>query len=152
MPTYTIVIKNKSPEKQNYLLFQDPPRQDGRLGKIWSNVWVKTGSTPTPNGAQRLTIIDDMFAICGNSTKSLAQGVSVQESDYAGPVSLNPGTQTAVSMDDGNPSFDPPPYSTLDTQNSFGINMKPYDAKLNRKCNSWHWFELTISLPHISSC
>ncbi len=131
MPTYTIIVKNQSGQNQKYLLFQAPPQKATALGKVWSNVWIQTGGTPSPNGKQTITITSDIFAITGTTPRALADGVVVTESDFAGPVELatgtTGGTAPTVGIVDGNPAFDPKPYDTTSKPNSFGINTKPFN-------------------------
>ena len=141
MPTYTIVIKNHSGSNQNYLLFQAPPLKANPIGQVWSNVLVKTDGTPSPNGKQVITVTEDLFAFAGTTPKSLADGVTVSESDYAGPVTLANGsvggTKPTVSIVNDNPAFGPKPYSTTNKPNSFGITVKPYYVGAYRKCKFW---------------
>ncbi|KAH6709105.1 hypothetical protein BKA61DRAFT_659085 [Leptodontidium sp. MPI-SDFR-AT-0119] len=131
MPTYTIIVENQSGQSQQYLLFQAPPEKATPLGKVWSNVWVQTGGTPSPNGKQNIRITEDIFAIAGTTPKALADGVVVTESDFVGPVTLatgtTPGTAPTIGIVGGNPAFDPAPYGTTNKPNSFGIAIKPFN-------------------------
>ncbi|KAL5371332.1 hypothetical protein DPSP01_014336 [Paraphaeosphaeria sporulosa] len=120
---YSIIIKNKSQDSQRYLIFNDPPKASKNVGKAWSNIWMKTGGTPTPNGTQNLTIEIENFAVCGTTPTPLGHGVSVKESDYAS-VSLTAesiqGTAPVMKIVDDTPAFTQP-YSSVDLANSFGI-------------------------------
>jgi len=131
MPTYTIIVKNKSKANQQYLLFSAPPAKSDKLGQVWSNVWVKTDGTPTPNGSQSIVITQDVFAICGQSKEGLATGVFVRETDYAGPASLTSDTKkgTMYTMDivSKNPAFAQAPYGTTSKANSFAIDVSSFD-------------------------
>ncbi|KAG4441286.1 hypothetical protein IFR05_003214 [Cadophora sp. M221] len=133
MPTYTIIVKNQSGQSQKYLLFQAPPQAAAALGKVWSNVWIQTGGTPSPNGKQNIRITEDIFAIAGTTPQALADGVVVTESDFVGPVVLAsgtvPGTAPTVGIVGGNPAFDPKPYGTTTKANSFGITTKVFDKE-----------------------
>jgi hypothetical protein len=137
MSTYTIIVKNRSTSNQQYLLFSSPPEKNPKLGQVWSNVWVKTGGTPTPNGSQRIVITQDIFAICGSSTQALADGVSITESDFVGPVTLagdnTPGTMPTMEIVNGTPSFGGPPYQTTSKANSFGIFAGSYNPQTYRR-------------------
>ncbi|KAI9681748.1 MAG: hypothetical protein M1829_000493 [Trizodia sp. TS-e1964] len=133
MPTYTILIKNHSNANQQYLLFSAPPNKDTSLGKVWSNVWVKTGGTPTPNGSQKIVITQDVFAIAGTTPSHLSQGVYVTETDWAGPAALTggstKGTSYKVGITNGTPEFSKPPYGTTEKANSFNIDVLGFNPQ-----------------------
>jgi hypothetical protein len=119
-----------------YLFFNSKPQESSTLGVVWSNVWVKTGGTPTPNGQQKFQASMDNFAVCGTSDGPLANGVSVSMSDWT-QVSLanqtTPGTQPVMDIVNGSPAFIKP-FGTESVANSFGIKTDVYDPR--RYCKS----------------
>ena len=128
--TYKIIILNKSNQEQQYLLFNEPPILTPSTKSAFSNVWIQTSGTPSPNGSQELTIKTNTFAMCGTLPAALAADVVVQEADNtavkltAGPD--QPGTVAIMAVVDGGPAFQPPPESTPADQ-SFGITTRAWD-------------------------
>jgi hypothetical protein len=127
--TYIVYIRNKTPYNNQYLFFNSKPTDSTTLGVVWSNVWVKTGGTPTPNGQQKFTVTMDNFAVCGTSEIPLGDGVSVSMSDWT-QVSLanqtTPGTRAVMDVVNENPAF-VKPFGTESLGNSFGIKTGVYD-------------------------
>ena len=133
--TYLVYIKNQSTTNNQYLFFNSKPTDSTTLGVVWSNVWVKTGGTPTPNGQQKFTVTMDNFAVCGTSDVPLGNGVSVSMSDWT-QVSLanqiTPGTQAVMDVVNENPAF-VKPFGTESLGNSFGIKTGVYNPIQYRK-------------------
>ena len=128
MANYTIIVKNQSTLRHEFLLFSSLPKLSENVGDPYTNVWVKSVSVPYPNGHAEFDIHVDDFAVCGTTPTPLANGVLVSTGDYI-PVTLtgaDPGTKGIIKVVGGGPGF-VPPAGTTDVAHSFGISVEPYN-------------------------
>ncbi|KAL8976791.1 MAG: hypothetical protein Q9205_007278 [Flavoplaca limonia] len=109
MADLKIVIKNKSDEVQQFLIFNDVPAFSQNAGKAWTNTF---------------------FAVCGMQKKPLATDLTVQTSDYEA-VKLGTdkikATMVAMKIEDKGAVFDKHATKEFEKNGSFGINTSDYD-------------------------
>lgn len=126
---YIVKVLNKSEQTQNYLFFNEIPKQSSSVGKIYSNVWIRSPGVASPRGSAVFDVKVANFAICGTTPEPVDYGVVVSTSDYA-PVelttNLKPGTEPVMDIVNDGPQF-VEPYGTTDKDNSFAIQTKPFD-------------------------
>ncbi|CAG9938560.1 unnamed protein product [Clonostachys rosea f. rosea IK726] len=126
---YFVNVLNKSEETQNYLFFNQKPDESSSVGKIYTNVWIRSPGVPSPRGKAEFDVKVANFAICGTTPEPVDYGVVVSTSDYAA-VELTtrnkPGTSPLMDIVDDGPQF-VEPYGTTNKDNSFGIQTNPFN-------------------------
>lgn len=139
---YFVKVLNKSEETQNYLFFNQKPEESTSVGKIYTNVWIKSPGVPSPRGQAEFDVKVANFAICGTTPEPVDYGVVVSTSDYAAvelKTNTKPGTSPVMEIVSGGPQF-VEPYGTTNKDNSFGINTKPFnpDQYSKPRCSQRH--------------
>ncbi|KAL8835416.1 MAG: hypothetical protein Q9176_006917 [Flavoplaca citrina] len=125
-----IVIKNKSDEVQQFLIFNDVPAFSQNAGKAWTNVWGCSPGVGAESGNTTFGIHERFFAVCGMQKKPLATDLTVQISDYEA-VKLGTdkikATMVAMKIEDKGAVFDKHATKEFEKNGSFGINTSDYD-------------------------
>lgn len=109
MPTYTIIIKNKSSQSQSLLLFQDLPKPANiPSDQVFTNVYQQASRIPG-NGEARFEVSSDLYALHGSSHRTDDGRVKVEVSDSR-RASLGPNGSkfylTTENSDGQSPRFD----------------------------------------------
>ncbi|EAW15641.1 uncharacterized protein NFIA_049820 [Aspergillus fischeri NRRL 181] len=123
---YFITVKNKTGKTKNYLFFNQEPGESSSVGKIYTNVWIRSPGVPSPNGRADFHVKVANFAICGTTPNLIDYGVVVATSNFA-PVELTTnakkGTVPLMDIVNEGPQFIAP-YGETDKDNSFGIQLR----------------------------
>ncbi|KAL8786228.1 MAG: hypothetical protein Q9213_002917 [Squamulea squamosa] len=130
MADLKIIIKNKSDEVQQYLIFNDVPAFSQNAGKAWTNVWGCSPGVGAGHGSTTFGIHETYFAVCGMQQQPLATDLTVQTSDYE-TVKLGTektqATKVAMKIEDGGAVFDKHGATEFEKNGSFGIQTFEYD-------------------------
>jgi hypothetical protein len=127
--TKTITVHNKSSAVQNFLLFNSPPTKPASVG-IRSNVWAKSPGVGHPNGETTFTITSSLYAVCGMTDGTLADGVRMSTSDSYQVITATPttsGTKVIADIEDGGAVFKSPA-ATTSVAGCFSIATATYSA------------------------
>ncbi|UNI18018.1 hypothetical protein JDV02_004319 [Purpureocillium takamizusanense] len=126
---YFVRVLNQSGQTRNYMFFNEVPEPSSSVGKIYTNVWVRSPGVASPSGRAEFDVKVANYAICGTAPKPVDYGVVVSTSDYAA-VELKgkdkPGTVPVMEIVNDGPQF-VAPFGTTDKDNSFGIQTKTFD-------------------------
>lgn len=137
MADLKIVIKNKSDEVQQFLIFNDVPAFSQNAGKAWTNVWGCSPAVGAESGNTIFGIHETFFAVCGMQKKPLATDLTVETSDCEA-VKLGSekikATMVAMKIEDKGAVFDKHATKEFEKNGSFGINTSDYDMTEYSKC------------------
>lgn len=130
MANVSIVVKNKSDEVQQFLIFCDQPGFSENTGKAWTNVWGRSPGVGAVNGNTMFGIRETYFAVCGMEKTELASDLTFQTSDYQ-PVKLGTdkeqATKALLEIDDGGAVFEKNKSTLFRKNGAFGIQSTAYD-------------------------
>ncbi|KAF1845174.1 uncharacterized protein K460DRAFT_366062 [Cucurbitaria berberidis CBS 394.84] len=146
----TIIIKNKSDQVEQFMIFNDKPAYSKEVGEAWTNVWGTSPGIGAQHGSGRFGIQETFYAVCGMEPKALAKDLVVSTSDYEDVklgVGEQKGTDCLLEIVDGGAVFNQSKVGTLDKNGSFGIRTDKYD--LTKYKNAFCGLGMKSPVPNI---
>ena len=131
MADLKIVVKNKSSDVQQFLIFNDVPAFSQNAGKAWTNVWGRSPGVGTESGSTTFHVHESFYAVCGMHKQPLATDLTVETSDYEAVklgTEKTKATKVAMHIEDKGAVFDKHAVTEFDKNGSFGITTSSYDT------------------------
>lgn len=125
-----IIVRNRSDNSQQFMIFNDKPAYSESVGEAWINVWGRSPGIGARNGSVEFSFEEKYFAVCGMELEALGESVHVKAADFQAVflgTGRTGGTDVPMIIKEGGAIFEKTKLSVVKKDGSFGINTGDYD-------------------------